>query len=102
MSWKSVLGKTLLGAGILFATVIYMSFDVPADGRLDIRESILSLFGLIVGFWILGETWGRLLWKGLRILAKDVGVFAETVFAETVFVHVSDHFPKKSKRKKNR
>ena len=45
MSWKSVLGKTLLGAGILFATVIYMSFDVPADGRLDIRESILSLFG---------------------------------------------------------
>lgn len=97
MSWKSVLGKTLLGAGILFATVIYMSFDVPADGRLDIRESILSLFGLIVGFWILGETWGRLLWKGLRILAKDVGVFAETVF-----VHVSDHFPKKPKRKKNR
>ena len=95
MSWKSVLGKTLLGAGILFATVIYMSFDVPADGRLDIRESILSLFGLIVGFWILGETWGRLLLRLLRVLAKDVGVFAETVFA-----HVSDRLPKK--RKKNR
>lgn len=95
MSWKSVLGKTLLGAGILFATVIYMSFDVPADGRLDIRESILSLFGMVVGFWILGETWGRLLLRLLRVLAKDVGVFAETVF-----VHVSDRLPKK--RKKNR
>lgn len=97
MSWKSVLGKTLLGVGILFAAVIYMSFDVPADGRLDIRESVLSLFGLVVGFWILGETWGRLLWRLLRVLAKDVGVFAETVF-----VHVSDRLPKKRKRKKNR
>lgn len=97
MSWKSVLGKTLLGVGILLVTVIYMSFDVPADGRLDIRESILSLFGMVVGFWILGETWGRLLWKGLRILAKDVGVFAETVF-----VHVSDRLSKKRKHKKNR
>lgn len=97
MSWKSVLGKTLLGVGILFATVIYMSFDVPADGRLDVRESILSLFGLVAGFWILGETWGRLLWKGLKILGNDVGVFAETVF-----VHVSDRLPKKRKRKKNR
>ena len=92
MSWKSVLGKPLLGVGILFATVIYMSFDVPADGRLDIRESILSLFGMVVGFWILG---GRLLLRLLRVLAKDVGVFAETVF-----VHVSDRLPKK--RKKNR
>lgn len=97
MSWKSVLGKTLLGAGVLFATVIYMSFDVPADGRLDIRESILSLFGLIVGFWILGETWGRVLWNVLNVLAKDV-----VVFAETVFVHVSDRLDKKRKRKKNR
>ena len=97
MSWKSVLGKTLLGVGILFVTVIYMSFDVPADGRLDIRESILSLFGMVVGFWILGETWGRLLWRLLRTLAKDVGVFAETVFN-----HVSDRLPKKRKRKKNR
>lgn len=97
MSWKSVLGKTLLGVGVLFVTVIYMSFDVPADGRLDIRESILSLFGMVVGFWILGETWGRLLWKGLKILGNDVGVLAETVF-----VHVSDRLPKKRKRKKNR
>lgn len=97
MSWKSVLGKTLLGVGVLFVTVIYMSFDVPADGRLDVRESILSLFGMVVGFWILGETWGRLLWRFLRVLAKDVGVFAETVF-----VHVSDRLSKKRKRKKNR
>lgn len=96
MSWKSVLGKTLLGVGVLFVTVVYMSFDVPADGRLDIRESILSLFGMVVGFWILGETWGRLLWKGLKILGNDVGVLAETVF-----VHVSDRLPKKRKRKKN-
>ena len=97
MSWKSVLGKTLLGVGVLFVTVVYMSFNVPADDRLDIRESILSLFGMVVGFWILGETWGRLLWRLLRVLAKDVGVFAETVF-----IHVSGRLPKKRKRKKNR
>lgn len=97
MSWKSVLGKTLLGLVILFATVIYMSFDVPADGRLDIRESVLSLFGLVMGFWILGETWGWLLWRLLRILAKDVGVFAETVF-----VHVSNRLDKRRKRKRKR
>ena len=30
MSWKSVLGKTLLGASILFATVIY-TFPQMAD-----------------------------------------------------------------------
>lgn len=96
MSWKSVVGRTLLGAGILIMTVLYVSFDVPADGLLDIRESILTLIGFVAGFWILGVTWGRLLWKGLKVLAKDVGVFAETVF-----VHVRDRLARKNKRGKN-
>lgn len=97
MSWKSVVGRTLLGLGVLALTVLYVSFDIPADGLLDIRESILTLIGFVAGFWILGVTWCRLLWKGLKALAKDVGVFAETVF-----VNVRDRLSRKNKRGKNR
>jgi len=96
VNWKSVVGRTLLGLGILALTIVYVSFDIPADGLLDIREAILTVIGFVVGFWILGVTWGRLAWKVLRILVKDVGVFAETVF-----IRIRDRLVRKNKRGKN-
>lgn len=101
MNWKTVLSKTLLGLAILGATIVYMACDVPLDGMIDIRESILSLIGLLAGFVVLARTWGRVLWRLVLVLAKDVRMFLDMV-SEMLVNLFSKVFGKRLKSAKKR
>lgn len=101
MNWKTVLSKTLLGLAILGATIVYMACDVPLDGMIDIRESILSLIGLLAGFVVLARTWGRVLWRLVLVLAKDVRMLLDMV-SEMLVNLFSKVFGKRLKSAKKR
>lgn len=64
---------TLVGLGIVGASLLYMFLDVPLDGVIDIREAVLTLGGLALGVGILAVTWFGVL---ARMLPKAVGLAA--------------------------
>lgn len=84
MNWGRVLSETLLGVVVLVADVAYMAFDVPLDGLIDVREAVLSLAGLAAGCAVVAKAWGRVLWRLVVVLAKDVLVFLEVAGGRTV------------------
>lgn len=74
---------TLVGVGIVGASLLYMFLDVPLDGVIDIREAALTLGGLALGVGILAGTWlgvlARVLPKAARLAAGRLGSLAHAV-----------------------
>lgn len=68
--FRRTLFGTLTALLVIGLTLLYLSYAVPADGLLDIRETILTLGGFATGIIILAKTWWRLLKESVKALIQ--------------------------------
>lgn len=70
--FRRALFGTLAALLVIGLTLLYLSYVVPADGLLDIRETILTLGGFATGIGALAKTWWRLLKESAANLLRRI------------------------------